>query len=204
VSVVGLKKLMIETSPGNEEEVLDFTYFDPHPDYKRAVHVRVPSYYTREQRTKLGWHARFRWWEVKPDWTRIIEQRDARMAGTVAGSRYVAGTTETEYLPNWLLKQPDKSPEEIAANYAGALVGSDYVYHRPSEVPVGRPGYGADLQDGSMESSPLSYSSQGGFGPQQGRGASSGGSRSRDVWVNSYQRRDGTHVRGHWRSRPSR
>lgn len=130
VPVVGLKKLTIETTPGNPEEVLEFTYFDPHPDYTRPVHVRIPSYYTEEKRTQLGWYARFRWWEVLPEWKTNDQEMAARALGTVSKSKYVTSTTESDQLPKWLKDQPEESPAEMAATFAGAMVGSQYVLGR--------------------------------------------------------------------------
>ncbi|OIO97734.1 MAG: hypothetical protein AUJ92_02935 [Armatimonadetes bacterium CG2_30_59_28] len=121
----GLTTESIVSADGKIEEIYEFAYYDPTPDYKRAVNVRIPKYFTQGKRTVAGWYARFRWWEQKPDWSEA--ERAAIMAGVVAGSRATAKADNTKYLPKWLTEQPPASPQESAAIAAALEAGSQYV-----------------------------------------------------------------------------
>jgi len=124
IPLKGLKVLPLATPDGKIEQIYDFIYFDPTPDYQRAVHVRIPKYFTQGKRTVAGWYARFRWWEVRPDWSE--QERAAIMAGVAAGSRFVSREENVRFLPKWLTEQPPASPQEWAAIAAAREAGSQF------------------------------------------------------------------------------
>lgn len=89
VGVTKVRQVKAKSPGGEIEEYVEFDYYDPHPDYRRNVHVVMPVYFTKDFRTKEGWYSRFRWWEVKTEHSDA--ERSARGAGVEARSRYVSG-----------------------------------------------------------------------------------------------------------------
>lgn len=117
--ITKLRRATVKLPGAQPTEFLDFCYYDPHPAYKREVHVRMPQYYSLEKRTLNGWNSRFRLWEVKPAWSEC--EWLARANRVNSGSRYaMAGSTQGQ-LPDSLLETSGNSSEKLVASVASVV-----------------------------------------------------------------------------------
>lgn len=117
--ITKLRKVTVKPAGAQPTEFLDFCYYDPHPAYKRKVHVRMPQYYSLEERTFNGWNSRFRLWEVKPAWSE--SEWLARANGVNSGSRYAMAGSARGQLPDSLLETSGNSSEKLVASVASVV-----------------------------------------------------------------------------------